>query len=302
MIERWSHNLRTRACGLVVLLVLGGIRPVHAEPQSAEGTQKPAQAAKVAHTDLYGDPLPEVALASSQLVVWDVARGTELVHLRAPANAAHWRGNRLALAPNGQAVAMATDNGSILLFEIPGTARPVPAVLTDAGVRRAWEDLGAADPAKAFIAVADLVDRPEQGVAVVKDRVRPVATRPEEQVRRLVAALDDEAFEIREAAERDLAALGPQVWPVLREVLDKRPSAEARRRIERLLDEKRPRSEDELRGQRAVRVLEWVADASARDLLKKLGAGDPTAPLTLEAKAALRRLECRPAGELPIRP
>ena len=76
----------------------------------------------------------------------------------------------------------------------------------------------------------------------------------------------------------------------LREALGKRPSAEARKRLQRLLDDTRPRSEDELRGQRAVRVLEWAGDTQARDLLKTVAAGDPAAPLTREAKAALGRL------------
>jgi WD40 repeat protein len=243
-----------------------------------------------------------VALDDSELLVWDVARGTELLHLRAPGDAAHWNGRRLTLAPSGRAAAMAAQDGSILLWEIPAVARPVPALLTADGLRRAWEGLGSADPGRAFVAVADLADRPGQGMTLLKDRVRPVAVRSEEQVRRLVAAFDDDAFDAREAAERDLAALGPRVWPTLREALGKRPSAEARTRLERLLDEKRPLSEDELRGQRAVRVLEWAADAQARDLLKTLASGDPAAPLTLEANAALRRLERRPAESPPARP
>jgi WD40 repeat protein len=243
-----------------------------------------------------------VSTGGGELRVYDVARGTELLDIRAPESAAHWGGRRLAFAPGGRAAAMASYDGSILLWEIPAVARPAPAVLTDGDVRRAWEDLGSPDPAKAFVAAADLADRPGQGLRVLKDHLRPVEARSEEQVRRLVTALDDDSFDTRESAERELTALGPRVWPVLREALGKRPPAESRKRLERLLDEKRPRSEDELRGLRAVRVLEWAADTQARDLLKTLGSGDSDAPLTLEAKAALRRLERRPADELPARP
>jgi WD40 repeat protein len=242
------------------------------------------------------------AVRGSDVAVWDVARGTELLHLRAPENLAHWSGRHLAFAPDGRALAMATDDGSILLWEVPVVARPAPAVLTDSALRQAWEDLGSPDPAKALVAAADLADRPGQGVPLLKDRVPPVPTRSDEQVRRLIAALDDEAFDVREAAERDLAALAPGVWPALRDALGKRPSAEVRRRLERLLEEKRPLSEDELRAQRAVRALEWAADAPARDLLKTLGSGDPAAPLTLQAKAALHRLGRRPSNQPPARP
>jgi WD40 repeat protein len=231
------------------------------------------------------------ALDGDEVWVWDVARGRELLHLRASGNASYWRGSRLAFAPAGRGLAMAAEDGSILLWEVPA-----PRTLPDLGesqVRRAWQDLGAADPARAFAAVADLADRPGQGVALVKERLRAVAPPSAEEVRRLVAALDDEAFAAREAAERQLAALGPGTWPVLREALSRRPSAEARRRLERLVDEQRTPSEDLLRGLRAVRVLELAGTGQAREVLRILGSGDADATVTQEAKASLRRLAKR---------
>jgi hypothetical protein len=70
-----------------------------------------------------------------------------------------------------------------------------------------WKEPGVPDPASAFVAMTDLADRPGQGVAFLKECIRPVATRSEEQTRHLIAALDDDAFEARQAAERNLAAL-----------------------------------------------------------------------------------------------
>jgi hypothetical protein len=108
-----------------------------------------------------------------------------------------------------------------------------------------------------------------------------------------VAGLDDDAAAVREASEQALAALGPRAWPTLREAMEKGPSAEVRKRLSRLLDENRQPSEVELRGQRCIRVLEWAGDVPARELLKTLSGGDPTASLTVEAKAALRRIKSR---------
>ncbi len=159
-------------------------------------------------------------------------------------------------------------------------------------MRTTWETLSDPDPAKAFLASADLADRPGQGVPFVKDRLHPLVPIPAEQIRGLIAALDEDSFDAREAAQRKLVSLGSRVWPALHKALGQRPTLEARRRLERLLEaEKRPPSSAELRSQRALRVLEWAGSAEARDLLRKLAAGDPDAPLTQDAKAALRRLE-----------
>jgi HEAT repeat protein len=62
-------------------------------------------------------------------------------------------------------------------------------------------------------------------------------SRPEpEKVRQLVRDLDDDCFDIRERAERDLARLGKEVIPLLEEELTRVESLEVRWRLHRLLD------------------------------------------------------------------
>jgi WD40 repeat protein len=230
-------------------------------------------------------------LRGTELWVHDVARGKELLRLPGLPNMAR-RPPRLTFVPNGRALFMPANDGSILLFAVPPVAPVAPAVLTDALLRKAWDALADPDPTKAFLAIADLADRPAQAVPLLKDRLRPAAPAPAEQLRRLITALDDENFTSREAAQRKLAALGPRGWPALRKALAARPSLEARRRLEQLLQaEKRPPSSDVLRGHRSLRVLEWAGTAPARDLLGKLASGDPDDSLTQEAKAALGRLQ-----------
>jgi WD40 repeat protein len=233
-----------------------------------------------------------VCYSGNELRIWDVVRDKELLHLRAPATAAHWRAKAIAFVPNGRALAMATEDGSILLFAVPPFVPGPPRVTNDAVLRRAWEELGDIDPAKAFVAAADLADQPGQSVALLKERLRPAAPIPAEQVRKLIAALDADTFEARESARRKLAALGAPVWPALRKVLGQSPSLEVRRRIELLLEaERQLPTTDVLRTQRALRALEWAGTPQARDLLRRMVAGDPDAPSTKEAKAALKRLE-----------
>jgi hypothetical protein len=50
-----------------------------------------------------------------------------------------------------------------------------------------------------------------------------------------IAQLDDDSFEVRQAASRELDGLGAAARPLLRDALKARPSPEARRRINRLL-------------------------------------------------------------------
>ena len=77
----------------------------------------------------------------------------------------------------------------------------------------------------------------------------------------------------------------------MRDVLAARPEPEVRERIERLLKELEPASENRLREQRAIEVLERIGTTEAQDALRGLAQGARRALLTQVAKASLGRLE-----------
>jgi hypothetical protein len=106
---------------------------------------------------------------------------------------------------------------------------------------------------------------------------------------RLIADLDSDTFGTRDVAERELARLGHAAEPALRMALNGSPSAEHRRRVERLLEALGAPQEQDVAASRAVEVLEWMGTPEARRLLKEYGRGAPGAWLTEEAAAALRR-------------
>jgi hypothetical protein len=93
-----------------------------------------------------------------------------------------------------------------------------------------------------------------------------------------------------------LAKLGYLAEPALKKALEDRPSLESRRRIKGLLD-KLPAEEltsaEELRGLRAVELLERLAQPEADELLQALSGGAAGARLTREARAALERRRSR---------
>jgi hypothetical protein len=85
--------------------------------------------------------------------------------------------------------------------------------------------------------------------------------------------------------------------PALRKALDSKPSAEARRRMESVLEKPRNLPPGTLQAIRAVEVLENISTPGARRLLESLAEGAPEARLTQEAKASLGRLAKRPAAK-----
>src|SRR5262249_14313941 len=108
------------------------------------------------------------------------------------------------------------------------------------------------------------------------------------EVARLIAELDDAKFKVRKSAQKKLATMGLPAAPALTQALEKGPSLELRRRLQEVLAELRAGPE---RNCRSVAVLEAVGSDEAVALLKELGGGYRGDPVTLEARAALKRWE-----------
>jgi hypothetical protein len=103
--------------------------------------------------------------------------------------------------------------------------------------------------------------------------------------------LDSDDFSTRKEASEGLLRLGEAAEPLLKQALADGLSAEARRRVEAVLGQLDPTANPQrLRDLRAVEALEISGTPEARRLLEELSAGAPTARLTRDAKAALRRL------------
>jgi hypothetical protein len=106
--------------------------------------------------------------------------------------------------------------------------------------------------------------------------------------------LNNAEFARRERASRRLAEFREEAEPTLRQALATQPAAEARRRLEQILNGPRPIPPPELlRSLRALQVLEAIGDEPARQVLSRLAEGASASPLTREARAALQRLAVR---------
>jgi hypothetical protein len=129
-------------------------------------------------------------------------------------------------------------------------------------------------------------------VEFLRGRLRPVSAAASPRVRRLIADLDDDRFAVRERAAAELTRLAHESEPAVRQALGGRPSQEARRRLEGVLNglEREVPSPELLQALRAVEALERAGTPEARRLLAELAGGAAEAWLTREATAALKRL------------
>jgi WD40 repeat protein len=234
--------------------------------------------------------------ADAPIQLWDLATGKELDR---------WDGHSapigtLAFAPDGNRLASGQTDGTVLIWDIASavhkTRRPAPALGSDALDRR-WADLAGTDARKAQAAVWALVDAPGPALELFGRVLRPDPVAKKQDITRLIAQLDSRRYRDREDATRQLQALGPDAAPALRNVLDGRPNLEMRRRVDALLaiphTVRPPRSAEERRRVRAVRVLERIGSPEACRLLTLLTGGPAGAEDAWQARAALARLAAR---------
>src|SRR5262249_3674653 len=129
--------------------------------------------------------------------------------------------------------------------------------------------------------------------AFLDKQVRPAADETE-RIKRLIAALDDDTFEKREAARKNLEELSLLAEPELRKTLEGKPSAETSETVKALLDNLWTiKSADERRRTRVAWVLEQIGTPDARKTLQGLAEGAVAARQTRDAKSALLRLNAK---------
>ena len=160
-----------------------------------------------------------------------------------------------------------------------------------------WDDLAGTDAAKAYRAVWQLADSPQEAVELLRSKLEPVKAPDPKRIDQLITALDANGFEERKRAKTELAALAEFVEPALRAAAKTPASAEVGKQLADLLEKFAERrlkpTPEQLRPVRAVEVLEEIGTAEAKDVLRTMAKGAPGATLTREARASLKRLERR---------
>jgi WD40 repeat protein len=242
-----------------------------------------------------------VVTDKQKLSVWDAATGEQLHQMAWPECIRDGHGyakiSSLAVLPGGR-VATGTTEGEILVWDLAPSTWPIRQTARERSRDRfdaLWSDL-ARDARTAYRAVSSLAASPAWSVPLLDAHLHPVAL-GSKRIEKLIADLDDDRYEVREAASRELPQLRCAVEPSLRRVLADKPSLEMRRRLENILTEPKHPTAENLRTQRAIAVLERIGTPEARRILEKLSKG-AAAPETRAAQAALQRLNHRDASAI----
>jgi WD40 repeat protein len=226
--------------------------------------------------------------------LWEVATGQEVCQLK---------GHRAAVcsvgfSPDGRKLVSGSRDATMLVWDLGLAFKEKAAQLsvppTSKELDKLWEDLESIDTHKAFSAVSTLTSYPEAAVSLLKDHMKPAPDR-HRRVLQLLTDLGDVDFDVREKATGELRELGRDVVPAIRDALKDPASAEARRRLDELLEGFRQRNREQnpkvLRQSRAIFILERLEIKSARESLRDLAEGGTDSDQTREAQSALRRLQ-----------
>ncbi len=139
-----------------------------------------------------------------------------------------------------------------------------------------------------YSAIWELIDHPEQAIALFRGPLKPAAKPTAEQLEKWIASLDAEAFRERDDAQRKLLSQGDAALPALEIALKAASTAEARERIETIVGQLREgKSPLQLRNRRLIAILDLIGDEASRKLLSEYAKGDPRDRLTQDAKKAV---------------
>jgi WD40 repeat protein len=113
----------------------------------------------------------------------------------------------LAFSPDGRSlVTGSTDTTALVWDSVPERSELAKRVkeLGAAGLDRSWDELAGEDARSAHRAVWTLALAGDRNVALLKERLRPLAAIDPKRIPQLVADLDSKKFDDREASTREL--------------------------------------------------------------------------------------------------
>jgi hypothetical protein len=181
----------------------------------------------------------------------------------------------LAWSQDGKTLVSGGADTTVLVWEIAALMRQArqPVNPTPQELEVLWSDLAGDDACKAYAAIGRLIACPQPAVPFLGKQLQPPADPG--RIDRLIADLDDNRFQVRENATRELEQLGPLAESALEQALAGQPSVEVRRRVERLLAalQERGLTPHQLRVGRAIEVLEHIGTPEAQEVLRALARG-----------------------------
>jgi WD40 repeat protein len=229
--------------------------------------------------------------------LWEPYSGAQLAELKGHAGPVYG----VALSPDARIAYSAGADTCVLIWDATGFGKggPPKAALNGNEFEQAWKDLASDNAPATRQVVWRLIGNPQGVAADLKTRVHLVDVA---RVNKLVADLDSDDYDSREAATKELEKQGRWLEGRLKEALEKPPSLEYKRRIEQLLEKLQDKAaltlrQEQLRLRRAMMVLEYIGDDASIDLLGRLSKQAPEEMFRQEAQTTLRRMGKTPAAK-----
>jgi hypothetical protein len=195
----------------------------------------------------------------------------------------------LALTPDSKTLVSASWDSTVMMWDLTGLRTSGKLEGSPADL---WPCLADSSPELAGQAIWTMVARPVESVEVLRKHVKQVPA--SQDVRKLIANLDDPSFTVRDKATRQLAILGRAAEELLTNRLRAGPSLEMSRRIRKLLQGLHAAPpQEQLQQIRGVEVLERIGTPATLEVLRELSNGAEGAGVTSYAREALDRVNRR---------
>jgi hypothetical protein len=231
--------------------------------------------------------------ANRDIYVWELATGSKVRTFQGHRKAV----TSLAFSPDGKTLLSGSEDATLLLWDVSGTGKPkislTPKLLTDY-----WDALADKDPNLAAEAAAALLNAPQQTVEVLDKKLTAGDALDVDELPQLIADLSGEDGKANLLAAVRLKSFGSKASPALFKALAEKPSLAARLRLEEVLQTigEYPIPSEALQRTRAIQLLEQIGSEQAASVLMRLAEAAPPTPASLDAGAALERLQQRPGA------
>lgn len=201
--------------------------------------------------------------------------------------------NRLAISADGRMIVSVSQDTTALVWD---ATRPLTSrrESTAGDVAARFKDLAGENAEQAYSSMWALINGGKVTNEFLDERSGIYAVTDIEKIKRWIQDLDSGKFAERERASQELGLILDEAESHLQKARRDKPSEEALRRIDLLLQARSTGfTGKELQKLRVIEALERMASPGAIAVLKKLAAGVADATPTREAKASLERIETR---------